>query len=333
MPNPDARVLLALAEAYLVERKSTWGIEVLENGKLKLPTNDKWVEDKIDALNKVLQQIVKTEQNSINHWIALAFHIHAEEMNENAKVGITTLNHMLLDLFRAMRSYIINSIKDEKGYTNKWKALKLDQTTHEDTILRLDKFTENHDQNERDQATMELENTNKQLDSLRVDSNYLTQYFNNVIATGEKYKELQETDIKSFFENAQKDLRSAELCKKLMETKNIVMQAEQNHNTSAAKTTTATPVPPTIVTVSEHSKKAKAKPSSTKAAEGPSALAKNSIYAAPSAPRKSRGKTKPQPIPLQFSSESESESPDRDNTRGTAPRSNSSRSTRSGRNY
>ena len=288
MPKPNPKVVIALLESYLTMRKSGWSVEELPNGKLKLPEPDSLQGTKIAICHKLLKKISSVK--SMDDWIKFAYDLHGHEKSQKALYNSQYfgINHVLLDVLRAIRCYVINTMSSESEFKTCVEALKALQVTHEQDVLRLSKFTDGHNPNELPESKIELENTNKQLKSLELKGDYLNEYFTRQIVPYDvKYAELKEADFDAFITSVKDSNRPGTLCKKVLDSMNVVLQAaatpaEANNNAEAEIAHANTVKNPDVSRVQSDAKKPEVK-KTTSTKPSRSALRQNSKFTSPAA--------------------------------------------------
>jgi hypothetical protein len=263
MPKPNIKVVIALFESYLAIRKADWNLEELDNGNVTLPEPSSWEGKKVAVCNELLLEMFKLnptpKKNEMEDWVHLVHELYDHELKQQALFKGQWLGkqHVLLDVIRAMRAYIITCLKTEEKFKKYEIGLKELQKTHEVDVDRLEKHPEGHNPNELVSSKIELGRTNKALESIKVSDGFLNDFFiDQIVPNDPAYKTLKEPDINTFVKNVEEGKRSGILCKKVVESMKKVMQPHANNDNNAQPTAAtpksdanSTPTPPVMTNV------------------------------------------------------------------------------------
>lgn len=195
MSKPNFKVIMALMESYLVFRQADWGVLSLPNDRVKLPEKE-WNLNKAKTCVRIMERLAKKKDMQTADWVEFCSFLYEEELVEEKLYNSSLFNrsHSLLNLIRAMRSYVILMIQDEL-------------------------------------ASFKITDIAKHATALTTKEDYLMQFFDTHIKVNDpKYKELAETDFNSFVNSVvNTKQRKRSLCKGLFNTLHIPVPNANNN--------------------------------------------------------------------------------------------------------
>jgi hypothetical protein len=230
MPLPNVYVISAIIESYLTLKKDDWNFENKDTGKLNLSSLGAKPATKVDSCKKILEKI-SGDELGIDDWIKLACMLHDAEITEKqthdnrfwfTKTFIVN-SPLLLDTLRAIRSYILTSLKDFPEYQEKLQAVINWQEKSEGDVTRLRDHRNKHKLSEIDTAQDKLDKINTILSALDyppvledLRQDYKSFYKSKILPLDPEAKKLHEDTFDDFVKNVYSQARTLPLCKKLL---------------------------------------------------------------------------------------------------------------------
>ena len=230
MPLPNVYVISAIIESYLTLKKDDWNFENKDTGKLNLSSLGAKPATKVDNCKKILEKI-SADELDIDDWIKLVCMLHDAEIIEKqthdnrfwfTKTFIVN-SPMLLDTLRAIRSYILTSLKDFPEYQEKLQAVINWQEKSEGDVTRLRDHRNKHKLSEIDTAQDKLDKINTILSALDyppvledLRQDYKSFYKSKILPLDPEAKKLHEDTFDDFVKNVYSQARTLPLCKKLL---------------------------------------------------------------------------------------------------------------------